>query len=204
MTRADQLTGGPLPEGRGAAWTEERGSSDERRRRHRGRLEASGETALFAYGTLQFAEVLRELLDRVPVHGPGAVAGWRAAALAGRVYPGLVRADGEVTGMLLTGLTSAELRVIDEYESGPYELELLTLKDGRYGWAYAWTDQAEVLAHDWSPGEFADLHLADFAEKCRAWRDGYEAAGGTGRGIRRPHDPGPDPGEHSRLAAPPS
>jgi len=149
-----------------------------------------GPASLFAYGTLQFAEVLRVLLDRVPGHTPGAVAGWRAAALAGRVYPGLVRAgDSEVTGMLITGLSLDELRLIDEYESGPYELERLILSDSREGWTYAWTDHAEVLAHDWSPAEFADRHLAVFAEKCRAWREGYEAAGRTGRSIQRPHDP---------------
>jgi hypothetical protein len=153
---------------------------------------------MFTYGTLQFAEVLGVLLDRVPVLTPGAVAGWRAAALAGRVYPGLVQAGGEVTGVLITGLTRAELRLIDDYESGPYELERLTLTDGRDGWTFAWTDHAEVLPHDWSPAEFADLHLAVFTEKCRAWRDGYEAAGRTGRSIRRPHDPEPDPDARSR------
>jgi hypothetical protein len=108
-----------------------------------------------------------------------------------------VQADGEVTGVLITGLTRAELRLIDEYESGPYELERLNLTDGRDGWTYAWTDRAEVLPHNWSPAEFADLHLAVFTEKCRAWRDEYEAAGRTGRGIRRPHDPGPDPDARS-------
>jgi len=159
---------------------------------------AGGPAALFAYGTLRFDEVLAVLLDRVPCRSTVAVAGWRAAALAGRVYPGLVRADAEVIGMLITGLTPGELRLIDEYESGPYELELLTLSDGRQGWTYAWTDQAVVLPHDWSPGEFAALHLADFAGKCRAWRDGYEAAGRTGRGIRRPHDPGPDSADRAR------
>jgi gamma-glutamylcyclotransferase (GGCT)/AIG2-like uncharacterized protein YtfP len=152
---------------------------------------AEGPAALFAYGTLRFAEVLSVLLDRVPVLTPGAVAGWRAAALAGRVYPGLVRADGEVTGMMITGLTLAELRLIDEYESGPYVLERLTLNDGRRGWTYAWTDHAVVLADDWSPAEFAARHLAVFAGKCRAWREGFEAAGRTGRAVGRPHDPGP-------------
>jgi gamma-glutamylcyclotransferase (GGCT)/AIG2-like uncharacterized protein YtfP len=164
---------------------------------------ADGPASLFAYGTLRFAAVLGILLDRMPVTTPGAVAGWRAAALAGRVYPGLVRANAEVTGMLITGLTAAELRLIDEYESGPYELELLTLNDGRRGWTYAWTDHAEVLPHDWSPDEFADLYLADFADKCRAWREGYEAAGRSGRGIQRPHDPGPDSDDRSRLEAGP-
>jgi gamma-glutamylcyclotransferase (GGCT)/AIG2-like uncharacterized protein YtfP len=170
----------------------------ERQRPSRADLIAGGPAALFAYGTLRFDEVLAVLLDRVPFRSTVAAAGWRAAALAGRVYPGLVRADAEVTGTLITGLTPAELRLIDEYEAGPYQLELLTLSDGRQGWTYAWTDQAEVLSHDWSPGEFAELHLADFAGKCRAWRHGYEAAGRTGSGIRRPHDPGPGPADRTR------
>jgi gamma-glutamylcyclotransferase (GGCT)/AIG2-like uncharacterized protein YtfP len=145
--------------------------------------------ALFAYGTLQFGEVLSVLLNRIPERRPGAVAGWRAAALAGRVYPGLVPADGRVAGMLLTGLTPAELRLIDDYESGPYQLARLTLADGEDAWAYAWADDAAVLPHDWAASEFAGRHLAAFAENCRAWRAGYEAAGRTGVGIRRPHDP---------------
>jgi gamma-glutamylcyclotransferase (GGCT)/AIG2-like uncharacterized protein YtfP len=168
---------------RGAAWTEGAGRADRM---------VGGPAALFAYGTLRFPEVLAVLLDRVPAHTQGTAAGWRAAALAGRVYPGLVRAEGEVTGMLITGLTPDELRLIDEYESGPYELHILTLNDGRDGWAYAWSDDAVVLPDDWSPAAFADLHLADFAAKCRAWRDEYEAAGRTGRGVWGPHDPGPE------------
>jgi len=145
--------------------------------------------ALFAYGTLQFTEILRVLLGRLPEHQSGAAAGWRAAALTGRVYPGLVQACGTVTGSLITGLTIEDLRIIDEYESGPYELVRLTLDDGRDAWTYTWTEHAAVLSHDWSARDFADLHLASFAENCRAWRDAYEAAGRTGRGIHRPHDP---------------
>jgi len=146
--------------------------------------------ALFAYGTLQFTEILGVLLGRLPEHRPGAAPGWRAAALAGRVYPGLVRAGATVTGQLITGLTAEELRVIDEYESGPYELVRLSLDDGREGWTYAWTERSAVLPDDWSAGDFAGRHLADFAESCRVWREAFEAAGRTSLGLHRAHDPG--------------
>ena len=149
-----------------------------------------GGAALFAYGTLQFTEILRVLLGRLPEHRQGAAAGWRAAALAGRVYPGLVRADATVAGRLITGLTADELRIIDEYESGPYELVRLTLDDGHGCWTYAWTEPAAVLPQDWSARDFADQHLAAFAENCRVWRDAFEAAGRTGLGLHRAHDPG--------------
>ena len=48
--------------------------------------------ALFVYGTLMFPEVLEVLLGRTPEMAPAALDGWRAAALADRVYPGLVAA----------------------------------------------------------------------------------------------------------------
>ena len=146
--------------------------------------------ALFAYGTLQFTEILGVLLGRLPEHRPGAAPGWRAAALAGRVYPGLVRAGATVAGRLITGLTAEELRIIDEYESGPYELVRLSLDDGREGWTYAWTEHAAVLPHDWSAGDFAGRHLTAFAENCRVWREAWEAAGRTSLGLHRAHDPG--------------
>ena len=47
-----------------------------------------------------------------------------------------------------------------------------------------------MLPHDWSAGDFADRHLADFAENCRVWRDAFEAAGRTSLGLHRAHDPG--------------
>jgi hypothetical protein len=101
----------------------------------------------------------------------------------------LVRADATVAGRLITGLTADELRIIDEYESGPYELVRLTLDGGHECWSYAWTEPAAVLPHDWSARDFADQHLAAFAESCRVWRDAFEAAGRTGLGLHRAHDP---------------
>ncbi len=137
--------------------------------------------ALFAYGTLQFAEVLGAMLRRVPEHAPGIVSGWRVAALAGRNYPGLVPANGATAGgMLVTGLTPAEWRLIDIYEDDFYELRQLTLADGRSGWAYAWADAAEVSPRDWSAPDFAARHLADFTQRCRAWRERYETTGQPG------------------------
>ena len=117
---------------------------------------------LFVYGTLQFPEVLRALLGRVPDGSPTTLDGWRAAALARRPYPGLVQADATVGGMLLTGLRAEELEVLDEYESGPYDLRKLSLADGRPAWSYVWTDATCVLPSDWSADEFAAEHLHDF------------------------------------------
>jgi gamma-glutamylcyclotransferase (GGCT)/AIG2-like uncharacterized protein YtfP len=144
---------------------------------------------LFVYGTLQFPEVLHALLGRIPDSSPIALEGWRAAALARRTYPGLVPACATVPGTLLTGLTPEELQVLDEYESGPYDLRKLSLTDGRSAWSYVWTDATCVLPSDWSADEFAAEHLNGFVVQVGAWQAGRAAALSSGRTASRPHDP---------------
>jgi hypothetical protein len=126
--------------------------------------------ALFAYGTLRFPGVLRALLGRVPEHTPAIAAGWRVAALDGRIYPVLVPGTGGAGGVLISGLTAGEWRVIDAYEDAFYALERLTLVDGRQGWAYLTRDRTAALPADWSPVDFTARHLDDFTGRCLAWR----------------------------------
>jgi hypothetical protein len=130
------------------------------------------------YGTLLFPEVVRALIGREPDRTAGTVAGWRAAALPGRPYPGLVPAAGATAGgQLLTGLTHVEWRIIEAFENGGYELTELTLTDGRHGWAYAYAESLSPLPEDWSAAEFGAHRLADFVAHCTAWRRHHEAAG---------------------------
>lgn len=137
--------------------------------------------ALFVYGTLLFPDVLVALVDRVPDRTPATAAGWRAAALLGHAYPGLVTAAGcTADGLLLTGLTLREWRVIDTFENGGYDLTELTLADGRRAWTYACTQDVVALPDDWSAERFAAHHLAEFVDRCQAWRRDFEAADRTG------------------------
>jgi gamma-glutamylcyclotransferase (GGCT)/AIG2-like uncharacterized protein YtfP len=128
---------------------------------------------LFAYGTLRFSEVLEALLGRVPEHSPAIAPGWRVAALDGRVYPVLVPGEGGAGGILISGLTAEEWRIIDAYEDDFYALERLTLVDGRPAWAYLTRDATAALPADWSAGDFTAWHLGAFADECRAWRRAY-------------------------------
>ena len=131
--------------------------------------------SLFVYGTLLFPDLVRSLIGRVPDRTAASVAGWRAAALPGRAYPGLVRAAGATTrGLLLTALTAAEWRVIDAFENGGYDLTEVTLVDERlaraYTWAYTWAGDVAPLPEDWSADDFAARHLADYVAQCAVWR----------------------------------
>ncbi|QIS13798.1 gamma-glutamylcyclotransferase family protein [Nocardia arthritidis] len=122
--------------------------------------------SLFAYGTLQFPQVLIHLLERCPALEPVAVSGWRAAALPGRVYPGLVPATDSVTpGVLLTGLTAAEWRILDAFEDDEYDLRTVEVHPGgRTAMTYVWT--APVSEQTWYSEEFAAAHLAAFVTRC--------------------------------------
>jgi gamma-glutamylcyclotransferase (GGCT)/AIG2-like uncharacterized protein YtfP len=128
------------------------------------------DTPLFVYGTLCFEEVLRALLGRVPRGEPGSVAGWRAAALARRPYPGLVPAPGGAArGRLLFGLTSGECGVLDSFEGCEYVMRGVALADGRGARTYVWRDAGgrDVLAEDWDPGEYAARVIAAYGSASR-------------------------------------
>ncbi|HEU5161128.1 MAG TPA: gamma-glutamylcyclotransferase family protein [Streptosporangiaceae bacterium] len=149
--------------------------------RRRDRPPARWPESLFVYGTLLFADIVRALIGRVPDRTAASAAGWRAAALPGLAYPGLVRAPGATAdGLLLTGLTPAEWQVIDAFENGGYDLAEVALVDGRSGWAYTWAADIAPLPEDWSAEEFAVRHLADYVARCAAWRRGHRAASDDG------------------------
>lgn len=123
--------------------------------------------ALFVYGTLQFPEVLDALLGRIPASRRAAATGWRAAALEGRVYPGLVPAESTASGLLLIDLPPAEWRILDDFEDDRYDLRRIALSNGEHGWAYVWPF-GEVLAEDWDPKEFTTRHLDAYSARCSA------------------------------------
>ncbi|MGW4303059.1 gamma-glutamylcyclotransferase family protein [Streptomyces sp. NPDC004376] len=136
---------------------------------------ADGPTTLFVYGTLQFEGVLLGLIGRVPEHSPVTAPGWRAAALDGRVYPGLVPAPAsEAHGLLLTGMSEREWRILDTFEDDRYDLRRLGLAGGAAAWAYVWPG-GEVRAEDWNMRDFQDRHLQDYAARCARIAPGLEA-----------------------------
>ncbi|QKV98017.1 gamma-glutamylcyclotransferase [Streptomyces sp. NA02950] len=127
---------------------------------------AGGPNALFVYGTLQFDAVLTHLLGRLPRSSPAAAPGWRAAALEGRVYPGLVPApDATAPGLLLTDLSLTEWKILDAFEDDEYKLCQIPLASGAHGWAYIWRE-GEVRPETWNADDFAARHLPEFTALC--------------------------------------
>jgi gamma-glutamylcyclotransferase (GGCT)/AIG2-like uncharacterized protein YtfP len=126
---------------------------------------------LFAYGTLRHPDVLRGLLGRVPATAPAAAPGWRAAELRGRVYPGLVPDPAATApGLLITGLTPEEWRVLDDFEDDHYDRRPLPLADGSTATAYVWTAGGDVLPGTWSFAAFERRHAAACTARFRSGR----------------------------------
>jgi hypothetical protein len=116
---------------------------------------------------------MRVLIGRVPQYVPATAPGWRVACLPERTYPALVAADATALGMTVDGLTADDWRVIDAFEDALYDLKPLSLSDGRHGWAYVCPDAAKALATTWNPERFATEHLANYVDRCAAWRMHY-------------------------------
>jgi gamma-glutamylcyclotransferase (GGCT)/AIG2-like uncharacterized protein YtfP len=133
-----------------------------------GRLSAKPET-LFVYGTLMFPEILRVLIGRVPESTTATAAGWRVAALPGRIYPALVPGDATAQGRLLTGIAPGEWQVIDAFEDPMYDLRRLTLTTGQKSWTYAATDPALALPYAWDMAAFT-AQLPAYLTRIETWR----------------------------------
>ncbi|MGY5131954.1 gamma-glutamylcyclotransferase family protein [Streptomyces nigrescens] len=127
---------------------------------------SSDATALFVYGTLQFDAVLEALLGRIPKRAMASAPGWRAAALEGRVYPGLVAAPRSVApGLRLTDLSRREWGILDAFEDDRYDLREVELTSGGRGLAYVWPD-GDVRDENWEAKQFEARHLQEYAARC--------------------------------------
>lgn len=89
--------------------------------------ETTGDVRVFAYGTLRDPNLLAVVLGRVftGTRRPAVIHGFRRAHAEGFSYPLIVREEGgRIDGILLEGLTAADLSNLDAYEdvaAGLYE-----------------------------------------------------------------------------------
>ena len=123
---------------------------------------------LFVYGTLQHPPLLQHLLGREPSLEPASVAGWRAARLRGRVYPGLVpAADASARGHLID-VDDAELHVLDRFEGPQYDRITVTAGEDVV-WAWRLREEHHGLAHDedWDLDRFVAEDAAVFLGSSR-------------------------------------
>jgi gamma-glutamylcyclotransferase (GGCT)/AIG2-like uncharacterized protein YtfP len=72
---------------------------------------------LFAYGTLQFDEVLQRVVGRTFERIGGVAQGYANRRVQGALYPGMIAATGEVTsGVVLLDVDAESLATLDDFE----------------------------------------------------------------------------------------
>lgn len=94
--------------------------------------------SLFVYGSLLEPALRRCLLARELAAEAASLAGYRAYYLKNQAYPALRPVAGAVTtGLLINGLSGAEMRRLDGYEGELYTRRKLKVCHG-YSSSWAW------------------------------------------------------------------
>lgn len=130
----------------------------------------------FFYGTLQDAEVQALVLGRRPPAEPARLSGYVRIGLPGRSYPMLRRKlGGSVRGLLVDGLTAADLIRIAHFEGPAYRLQQTRVRDRSGGCLSAWVclpDRSGAgggPARPWSFERWQRRHKRRFLVLARAW-----------------------------------
>lgn len=139
--------------------------------------------ALFAYGTLEFPQILEIVAGRAfAAERPAIAHGYRRAMLRGRRYPGIwPDASASTDGVLYRGLDAEALRRVDRFESDVYRrVEIAVHCAGRDHSAYAYVVEPEHLGlladTAWNRDHFRAVHLEDYARVCRELAAGLIAS----------------------------
>lgn len=121
-----------------------------------------------------FPEILEALLGFVPVRSPAQLAGYHRYCIYDgphlRPYPAVFPAPGRsVEGLLLRGLSGAQMAVLDAYEDDDYVRQPCTVTvEGQLQPAvvYVWrAGRRGQLRSSWDKADFEARHLKHYVER---------------------------------------
>lgn len=132
--------------------------------------------ALFAYGTLLYAEVLRAVTGAAPPAVPAVLEGFVRRCVAGEVFPAVVELQGSrVEGLLYAPLAPGAWRRLDRFEGDLYARRTVRVRlDAPGPGAAMVAAETYVLrpehrqrlgAAAWEPETFARDPLAAYLER---------------------------------------
>jgi gamma-glutamylcyclotransferase (GGCT)/AIG2-like uncharacterized protein YtfP len=133
-------------------------------------------TRLFAYGLLQFPEVLEVLLGKTFPMTAAHVQGYRCYRVDDPEltvpYPAAAPwEDAMVHGVLLPALTQAAWTCLDRFESAEYRHEVVavsTVQGLCEAVMYVWDDDPRLLRGVWDAEAFRRESLAGYVDRLRA------------------------------------
>ena len=135
---------------------------------------------LFVYGTLQFPEILRALLNEVPDMTPAKLKGYRAASLKNRMFPGLVKSDDSSTDGFVLDLTVEQYGIIAAWEDEKYiehyfqnkEITVEADTSSEVVQVFLWNDESSALPENWDKEKFYKTHLDEYLQRIEKYLSG--------------------------------
>ena len=128
---------------------------------------------LFCYGSLQIAEVIREVIGRTPKSVVAMLPGYEIYRLRDAIYPAVAPMEGALApGALYSDITEKELARLDVFEGEPYARKMATvrLEDGSS--IGTWLYRPPAAKRHWLTNERWDLEsfkragLKQFMQQC--------------------------------------
>lgn len=131
---------------------------------------------VFAYGTLKWREIARAVTGQEQLATvPAMLEGYARYSVKRAPYPGIVpQSGGQVRGVVYTGVDSAALTRIDEFEGDLYRRESVTVATdgGRQLEVYAYIVRrryrSRLTGTPWDEDAFARRWLDAYVRACRA------------------------------------
>ena len=126
---------------------------------------------LFVYGSLMNDEVTQALLQCPLMREPAMLKGYQRVGVRGASYPGIfAKANEQVAGQVISGLTADQWHRLDEFEGEYYSRTLVTVEltsgEGCEAWAYVFKDDYFSLLSDepWCNEVFKSRDMTTFVK----------------------------------------
>lgn len=72
------------------------------------------------------------------------------------------------------GLSPKDWAILDAFENPLYEVQVVTLEDGRKALAYVWTVDLLTGAAGWTTASMTGNVLVEYVKRTKAWREDYD------------------------------
>jgi gamma-glutamylcyclotransferase (GGCT)/AIG2-like uncharacterized protein YtfP len=122
---------------------------------------------IFTYGSLMYDRVWSRVVSQTYRKKLGVVQSFQRLKVANEQYPGLIKGDGEVEGVVYFDISAQDLARLDNFEGKLYQREEVKVMcaDGTevVAFVYVIRDEfKEVLGGEWPKEEFEHKGLAEF------------------------------------------
>ena len=125
---------------------------------------------VFTYGSLMYDRVWSRVVAQTCAKKSGVVQGFQRLRVKNERYPGLVRGNDVVDGVVYFDLTHTDLARLDSFEGKLYQREEVEVlcedREKVKAFVYVIRDEFKgVLDGEWSLEEFEKTGLTEFEEK---------------------------------------